>query len=100
MALTNFATRRVKDLLGQVGYGGPALTNVAFRARVDALRDAMSDNQTAYLDYDCQARCKTFAKKHGAALETRILCFTGQPNVGVRAKANRMKIVFEFGTEA
>jgi hypothetical protein len=30
MAITNFAARRVKDLLGQVGYGGPALTNTAF----------------------------------------------------------------------
>jgi hypothetical protein len=76
MALTNFATRRVKDLLGQVGYGGPALTNTAFRARVDA----MSDNQTTYLDCDRQARRKTFAEKHGAALETRILRFTGQPD--------------------
>jgi hypothetical protein len=40
----------------------------------------MSDNQTAYLDYDLEARRKTFAKKHGAALETRILRFTGQPD--------------------
>jgi hypothetical protein len=40
----------------------------------------MSDNQTAYLDYNRQARRKTFAKKHGAALETHILHFTGQPD--------------------
>jgi hypothetical protein len=80
MALMNFAAQQVKDLLGQFGYGGPALTNVAFHARVDALRDAMTDNQTAYLDYNRQARRKTFAEKHGAALETRILRFTGQPD--------------------
>jgi hypothetical protein len=69
MALTNFATRHIKDLLAQVGYGGPALTNVAFRAGVDLLRGAMTDNQTTYLEYDCQARRNTFAEKHDAALE-------------------------------
>ena len=40
----------------------------------------MTDNQEAYLEYDRQARRKTFAEKHGAALETRILRFTGQPD--------------------
>jgi hypothetical protein len=80
MALTNFAARRIKELLGQVGFGGPGLTNAVFQAGVDLLRGTMADNQTTYLDYNCQARRKTFAKKHGAALETRILRFTGQPN--------------------
>jgi hypothetical protein len=81
MALKNFAARRIKELLGQVGFGGPGLTNAAFfQAGVDLLRGTMSDNQTAYLDYNRQARRKTFAKKHGAALETSILRFTGQPD--------------------
>jgi hypothetical protein len=80
MALTNFAARRIKELLGQVGFGGPGLTNAAFQAGVDLLRGTMTDNQTAYVEYDRQVRRKTFAEKHGAALETRILRFTGQPD--------------------
>jgi hypothetical protein len=32
MALTNFAARHIKELLGQVGFGGPGLTNAAFQA--------------------------------------------------------------------
>jgi hypothetical protein len=67
-------------LLGKVGFGGPGLTNVAFQAGIDLLRGSMADNQDAYLEYDRQARRKTFAEKHGAALETRILRFTGQPD--------------------
>ena len=80
MALTNFANRRIKELLGQVGYAGPNLSNATFLAGVNQLQTAMSDNQTAYLDYDRSARRKTFAEKHGAALETRLLRFTGQPD--------------------
>jgi hypothetical protein len=80
MSLTNFTSQRIRDLLGKVGFGGPGLTNVAFQAGIDLLRGSIADNQDAYLEYDRQARRKTFAEKHGAALETRILRFTGQPD--------------------
>jgi hypothetical protein len=80
MSLTNFTTQRIRDLLGKVGFGGPGLTNAAFQAGIDLLRGSMTNNQDAYLEYNCQARRKTFAEKHGAALETRILRFTGQPD--------------------
>jgi hypothetical protein len=80
MSLTNFTSQRIRDLLGKIGFGGPGLTNVAFQAGINLLRGSMTDNTDAYLEYDRQARRKTFAEKHGAALETRILRFTGQPD--------------------
>jgi hypothetical protein len=44
MALTNFAVCRIKELLGQVWFGGPGLTNAGFQAGVNLLRGTMTDH--------------------------------------------------------
>ena len=76
--LSAVCNRRIKVAMAQIGVGGPALSNNTFQAGIDGLKATLTENATSMMEYDRASKRKTFAEKHGAALETRLLRFTEQ----------------------
>lgn len=75
--LNAFMVRRKKELMSRVGVGGPQLSNNTFAAGIQDLSQVLTRNHEDALAYDRSARLKTFADKHGTALEQRMLNLTG-----------------------
>ena len=70
-------TRRAKCLMSLHGVGGPQLSSHAFRAGMQELRTVLTDNHNDSKAYHSASKVKSFADKHGAALESRLLRFCG-----------------------
>jgi hypothetical protein len=78
--LTQHCEKRASALMALIGVGGPGLTAHAFNVGINQLGQVMTNNTTTQIDFERAARTKSFADKHGAALETRLVCFCGQPD--------------------
>lgn len=75
--LNTFANRHKNQLLARLGHGGPQLSNAAFAAGVATIRDTMSDNLNAHLQFERDRHTKTFADKHGDTLAEQLLRLCG-----------------------
>jgi hypothetical protein len=73
--LSAFVTRIKTETMARLGVGGPQLSNHAFGLGVADIKKTLEENADAALAYNRQSKIKTFADKHGDALERRLFLY-------------------------
>ena len=98
--LTQHCESRAAGLMALIGVGGPGLTSAhAFNVGINQLGQVMTNNTTTQIEFERAARTKTFADKHGAALETRLVRFCGQPDASTLPEVHNLLVNAPRGRE-
>ena len=66
---------------------------------INQLGQVMTNNTTTQIEFERAARTKTFADKHGAALETRLVRFCGQPDASTLPEVHNLLVNAPRGRE-
>jgi hypothetical protein len=70
--LAAFTSRIVGETMARLGVGGPQLSNHAFAQGVNEIKITLEETAVNALQYQRDAKNKSFSDKHGHALEQRI----------------------------
>ncbi|MCA1806871.1 MAG: hypothetical protein LC687_03275, partial [Actinobacteria bacterium] len=98
-ALREFVNLKVADMMALISVGGPGLTVNAFDRGINTLGDRMRENTQAHIEFERNSRLKTFADKHGTALEARIVRFTGRPDATTLPEVHDLLVNCHKGRE-
>ena len=88
--LNSFVSLTKTEAMARLGHGGPGLSNAAFGLGVADICQTLEDTAEAALTYNRDSKLKTFADKHGDALERRILRFCNVATEASLPEAHRL----------
>ena len=88
--LAAFTSRIVGETMARLGVGGPQLSNHTFAQGINELKTTLEETAGNALQYQRDAKNKSFADKHGHALEQRIYRFCSVTDDAALPEAHRL----------